>query len=218
MQTLCGARGTGPEGQLWPGCGHARAQAPALPGAAGSHQGGGGAQMCERRGPHPPPRHPAETPSGTRGALEMGAVAVKGGPESHGEGAVDRMFQPLLSSLSQHRPFSNRQTPMHPSKPSLVGPLRLVLWPGRPSSLPLPCPYRPTSSSSRSPARGRSRLQTSMVKRVLLLLKMDVSEDMSAAIITATISPRRPGGTTRGRYDPAWAPGPRQPSCPGPSG
>lgn len=34
----------------------------------------------------------------------------------------------------------------------------------------------------------------SMVKRVLLLLKMEVSEDMSAAIITATISPRRPGG------------------------
>lgn len=34
----------------------------------------------------------------------------------------------------------------------------------------------------------------SMVKSVLLLLKMEVSDDMSAAIITATISPRRPVG------------------------
>ena len=54
--------------------------------------------------------------------------------------------------------------------------------------------YRPTSSSSRSPAWGRTRLQMSMVKSVLLLLKMEVSDDMSAAIITATISPRRPVG------------------------
>ena len=33
-----------------------------------------------------------------------------------------------------------------------------------------------------------------MVKMVLELLKMDVNEDMSAAIITAIISPRRPAG------------------------
>ncbi|EPQ10152.1 hypothetical protein D623_10023240 [Myotis brandtii] len=32
----------------------------------------------------------------------------------------------------------------------------------------------------------------SMVKSVLLLLKMEVSDDMSAAIITAIIRPRRP--------------------------
>lgn len=32
----------------------------------------------------------------------------------------------------------------------------------------------------------------SMVKSVELLLKMDVSEDIRAAIITAIISPRRP--------------------------
>lgn len=57
-----------------------------------------------------------------------------------------------------------------------------------------PTPYRPTRSSSRSLARGRSRLQMSMVNSVLLLLKMDVREDMSAAIITAIMSPRRPAG------------------------
>lgn len=35
-----------------------------------------------------------------------------------------------------------------------------------------------------------------MVKSVLLLLKMEVSEDRRAAIITAIISPRRPEGRT----------------------
>lgn len=74
-----------------------------------------------------------------------------------------------------------------------------------PPRLPQP-PYRPTSNSSRSPARGLSRLQMSMVKSVLLLLKMDVSDDMSAAIITAIISPRRPGGQGRGCCDPAQEP------------
>lgn len=64
-------------------------------------------------------------------------------------------------------------------------------------------PYRPTSSSSRSPAPGRNRLQMSMVKSVLLLLKMEVSDDMSAAIITAIISPRRPAGRTGPHCDPA---------------
>jgi hypothetical protein len=38
----------------------------------------------------------------------------------------------------------------------------------------------------------------SIVNSVLLLLKMEVSEDMSAAIITAIINPRRPGGGDRG--------------------
>lgn len=48
-------------------------------------------------------------------------------------------------------------------------------------------------SSSRSLALGLILLQMSMVKRVLLLLKMEVREDMSAAIITAIIRPRSPG-------------------------
>lgn len=84
-----------------------------------------------------------------------------------------------------------------PQSPPLVGPHGLVMWLGTSQALPGASthpPYRPTSSSSHSPARGRSRLQMSMVKSVLLLLKMEVSEDMSAAIMTATISPRRPVG------------------------
>jgi len=48
-------------------------------------------------------------------------------------------------------------------------------------------------SSSRSLAPGLILLQMSMVKRVLLLLKMEVREDMSAAISTAIIRPRSPG-------------------------
>lgn len=61
-------------------------------------------------------------------------------------------------------------------------------------SLPkTPSPYLPTKSSSRSPAPGLSFLQMSMVKRVLLLLNMEVKDDMSAAIITAIIRPRSPG-------------------------
>lgn len=39
----------------------------------------------------------------------------------------------------------------------------------------------------------------SMVKRALLLLKMDVRDDMRAAIITATIKPRRPGRWCKGQ-------------------
>ena len=69
-----------------------------------------------------------------------------------------------------------------------------------PASLPkthgllkTPGPYLPTKSSSRSPAPGLSFLQMSMVKRVLLLLNMEVRDDMSAAIITAIIRPRSPG-------------------------
>lgn len=53
-------------------------------------------------------------------------------------------------------------------------------------------PHLPTSSSSLSEARGRCFFQMSMVKSVELLLKMDVSEDIRAAIITAIMSPRRP--------------------------
>lgn len=52
--------------------------------------------------------------------------------------------------------------------------------------------YLPTSSSSLSEALGRCFFQMSMVKSVELLLKMEVSDDMSAAIITAIMSPRRP--------------------------
>lgn len=50
----------------------------------------------------------------------------------------------------------------------------------------------PTSSSSFSLAPRRYFFQMSMVKRVLLLLKMEVSEDIRAAIITAIIKPRSP--------------------------
>lgn len=114
---------------------------------------------------------------------------------------MDRMFLPLLSSPPWHPPFSKWQPPTHPSKPTCGGASPAVLGLGKPTAQPLPRglappPYRPTSSSSRSPARGRSRLQMSMVKSVLLLLKMEVSDDMSAAIITAIISPRRPGAGT----------------------
>lgn len=52
--------------------------------------------------------------------------------------------------------------------------------------------YLPTRRSSFSEALGRCFFQMSMVKSVELLLKMEVSDDMSAAIITAIMSPRRP--------------------------
>jgi hypothetical protein len=53
-------------------------------------------------------------------------------------------------------------------------------------------PYRPTTTSSVSDDLGRKVLQTSMVKMVELLLNMDVKELISAAIMTASIKPRRP--------------------------
>ena len=52
--------------------------------------------------------------------------------------------------------------------------------------------YLPTTSSSISVAFLRILLQMSMVKMVELELKMDVREDISAAIITAIMIPRRP--------------------------
>lgn len=107
---------------------------------------------------------------------------------------VDRVSWPLLSFPAAS--FFQRTRSYSSRKAHSGGPHRLGTWLGKPSSLPVWCqhprPYRPTSSSSRSPARGRSRLQMSMVKSVLLLLKMEVSDDMSAAIITAIIRPRRP--------------------------
>lgn len=54
-------------------------------------------------------------------------------------------------------------------------------------------PYLPTIMSSHSEHRGRKCFQRSMVKMVLALLKMDVREDMRAAIITAIIRPLSPG-------------------------
>lgn len=81
------------------------------------------------------------------------------------------MFWSLLSSPSWCHPFSNWQTPTHPSKPNSAG----ASWAGGVAGealLSAPPPYRPTSSSSRSLARGRSHFQMSMVKSVLLLLKM----------------------------------------------
>lgn len=50
----------------------------------------------------------------------------------------------------------------------------------------------PTRRSSLSEALGRCFFQMSMVKSVELLLKMEVSDDIRAAIITAIISPRKP--------------------------
>lgn len=55
-------------------------------------------------------------------------------------------------------------------------------------------PHLPTIRSSRSPACGLTRVQMSMVNRVLLLLKMEAKEDMRAASITANIRPRNPAG------------------------
>lgn len=55
-------------------------------------------------------------------------------------------------------------------------------------------PNLPTIMSSRSLACGRRRVQMSMVKRVLLLLKMEASELIRAASITASIRPLRPAG------------------------
>lgn len=106
------------------------------------------------------------------------------------------LFSPLLSGILLS---PTGKLLFIPQSPSLVGPLGPVLWLGKSTLQPLPGasthpPYRPTSNSSRSPAQGRKCLQMSMVKSVLLLLKMEVSDDMSAAIITAIISPRRPVG------------------------
>lgn len=53
--------------------------------------------------------------------------------------------------------------------------------------------HLPTTISSCSVAFLRRRCHTSMANKVLLLLKMEVSELMRAARITAIIRPRRPG-------------------------
>lgn len=53
--------------------------------------------------------------------------------------------------------------------------------------------HLPTIMSSHSVARVLKVFHMSMVKMVLELLKMEVREDMRAAIITAIISPRSPG-------------------------
>lgn len=56
--------------------------------------------------------------------------------------------------------------------------------------------YLPTNSSSLSEARGRCFFQMSMVKSVELLLKMEVRDDIRAAIITAIMSPLKPAVQT----------------------
>lgn len=53
--------------------------------------------------------------------------------------------------------------------------------------------YLPTIMSSHSEARDLKLLHMSMVKMVLALLKIEVREDMRAAIITAIIRPLSPG-------------------------
>lgn len=55
--------------------------------------------------------------------------------------------------------------------------------------------------SSRSVACGLMRVQMSMVKRVLLLLKMEAKEDMRAANITANMRPRKPAERHSGRRE-----------------
>lgn len=57
--------------------------------------------------------------------------------------------------------------------------------------------YLPTNISSHSDALALKLFHRSMVKMVLELLKMEVREDMRAAIITAIISPRRPAREKR---------------------
>lgn len=63
--------------------------------------------------------------------------------------------------------------------------------------------YLPTMMSSRSVACGLMRVQMSIVKRVLLLLKMEAKEDMRAANITASIRPRNPAQVC-GRKEGVW--------------
>lgn len=58
--------------------------------------------------------------------------------------------------------------------------------------------HLPTIISSHSEERDLKIFQTSMVKSVLALLKMEVREDMRAAIITAIINPLRPGREHKG--------------------
>lgn len=60
-------------------------------------------------------------------------------------------------------------------------------------------PHLPTTMSSLSAAWGLRRVQMFMVNRVLLLLKMEAREDMRAASITASISPRKPAGRGVGK-------------------
>lgn len=124
-------------------------------------------------------------------------------------GGMDRTSWPPLSFLAAS--FFPRTNSYSSLKAHSGGPHGLGAWLGSPLLRPPAAStrrrtHRPTSSSSRSPARGRSRLQMSMVKSVLLLLKMEVSDDMSAAIITAIIRPRRPAvRDAAGRLPPAGA-------------
>ena len=56
---------------------------------------------------------------------------------------------------------------------------------------------RPTTSSSVSEGRVRTSGQMSIVKIVEEELKMEVREDISAAIITASIRPRAPEASNK---------------------
>lgn len=56
----------------------------------------------------------------------------------------------------------------------------------------LPYTHLPTTKSSPSVDPGRTRFQISMVKSVLALLKTDVRELISAAIMAANIRPFKP--------------------------
>lgn len=71
------------------------------------------------------------------------------------------------------------------------------------SAFPEVVTYLPTIISSHSDARDLKVFHRSMVKMVLALLKMEVREDMRAAIITAIIKPRSPDreNTKRASYD-----------------
>ena len=57
---------------------------------------------------------------------------------------------------------------------------------------------RPTATSSRPDARGRSTpFQRSMQKREAAAVKTESRDDMHAATVAASISPRIPGGSSR---------------------
>lgn len=148
---------------------------------------------------------PSEIQLRVQDTSKMRAVTMNGWPERCGMWDGQDTLAPCILSFLRSSSATGKLL-LTPQSPPLVGPHgpsscgwgslgpSLSPVPGTTPPTAHPRPYRPMSSSSRSPARGLSRLQMSMVTSVLLLLKMEVSDDMSAAIITAIISPRRPGG------------------------
>lgn len=118
-----------------------------------------------------------------------------------GWGSTPRSPPPRSQSRSwnRHKQFfsftsSAHKTPLSFFINPAVKSLPSIITIGAPGQLAVS--YLPTSSSSFSVARGRCFFQMSMVKSVELLLKMEVSDDIRAAIMTAIIRPRKPGTHT----------------------